>query len=366
MSEDFSFAFLPADPTQQRREAALWYQGRHPGLRRFWTYYYGIGGEADELDLDAYLHELVHLPHHKPDWWHSLSTKLTPTTRSQEMNNSQHDATPTGNPERTLATPDSTPVTGTYEQAPQDAQGLAWTEEDFGQTLQDMVLDSPDVEEFLAEFTAVAVTKFTNASGTVSCGVTVIRRKRGTSVACNDDRGRLLDEVQNGFGDGPCLTALRHGTSVHVPDTATEDRWRDYMHVAATQGVGSILAVALDLAGEAEAVMNLYATHTHGFTDIDVDIAETMAAYAARSLRLALRIAHLRNARDDLNAAMQSRTGIDTAIGIIMAQNKCTRDAAFAILSRASSHRNIKIRDLAASIIASVSGEQNVQAYFDE
>lgn len=51
---------------------------------------------------------------------------------------------------------------------------------------------------------------------------------------------------------------------------------------------------------------------------------------------------------------MESRTAIDTAIGIIMAQNQCDQDDAFTILKSASSYRNTKLRVLAEEIVASV------------
>ena len=94
--------------------------------------------------------------------------------------------------------------------------------------------------------------------------------------------------------------------------------------------------------------------------------AEAFAEHGAVSLRLALRIAHLKHARDDLTSAMQYRTAIDNAVGIVMAQNRCSRESAFRIIAETSSHRNIKIHDVAAAIVASISGEQNIDAHFED
>jgi AmiR/NasT family two-component response regulator len=52
---------------------------------------------------------------------------------------------------------------------------------------------------------------------------------------------------------------------------------------------------------------------------------------------------------------MQNRTTIDLACGVIMAQNRCSQDEAIALLTKASSHRNQKLRDLAAEVLARVS-----------
>ena len=57
----------------------------------------------------------------------------------------------------------------------------------------------------------------------------------------------------------------------------------------------------------------------------------------------------------DLRAAMESRTVIDLAVGILMGRNRCGQEEAVEILKRASNHRNVKLRDLAAELVASVS-----------
>jgi hypothetical protein len=114
------------------------------------------------------------------------------------------------------------------------------------------------------------------------------------------------------------------------------------------------------------AVLNLHSTRTDGFSDADIASAESFAFHAAGFLRPALRTAHLHEVHDNLSAAMESRTTIDMAIGAVMAQNRCSRDAAFRVLANASNHRNVKLRDVAASIIASISGEEDVQTHFEE
>jgi len=63
---------------------------------------------------------------------------------------------------------------------------------------------------------------------------------------------------------------------------------------------------------------------------------------------------------------MQTRTVIDLATGAIMAQNRCTQDAAFKLLREASNTRNMKLRDVAAMVISSVAGVTDTFTYFDE
>ena len=237
---------------------------------------------------------------------------------------------------------------------------------DFVEHLQDLLVENADIREFLQDLAALIAKKLTRNGNTIACGVTVIRQKKPVAVADSDTLARKLDDIQNSFRDGPCLSALRTRTITHVPDVPNEDRWPEYMRAAAATNVGSILAFPMELNSTAEAVVNLYSTRTHGFSHEDILSAERVTATGAKALHLALKIGQLPDARENLTAALESRTIIDTAVGIIMAQNRCSRDAAFQILVSASSHRNIKLRVVAQGIIARVAGDRKITAAFEE
>jgi ANTAR domain len=57
-----------------------------------------------------------------------------------------------------------------------------------------------------------------------------------------------------------------------------------------------------------------------------------------------------------LRAALASRSVIDQAIGIIMAEQRCTAQQAFEILRIASQNRNAKLRHVAADVITNLTG----------
>ena len=52
-----------------------------------------------------------------------------------------------------------------------------------------------------------------------------------------------------------------------------------------------------------------------------------------------------------LRAAMESRAVIEQAKGVLMARDRCTPDEAFAVLRRISQHGNVKLRDLAQTVV---------------
>ncbi len=189
------------------------------------------------------------------------------------------------------------------------------------------------------------------------CAVSLLREKRAGTVTSSSAQAEALDELQNGFADGPCLTAAREHTVVRVGDVRDDARWPDFHAAAAEQGVGSVLGMPFELAGEAMAGLNLYSPKPHDFTPDTIEMVRQEVLHASSALRLAVRLARHREAADDLHAAMTSRTVIDLAVGIIMGQSRCSREDAVAILKAASSHRNLKLRDLAAELVATVDSQ---------
>ncbi|MHA7279883.1 GAF and ANTAR domain-containing protein [Arthrobacter sp. MDT2-2] len=223
--------------------------------------------------------------------------------------------------------------------------------------LQDLVLDSPGVEHFLGTLAQLAARQLSDPGREVFCGVTLLRPRHAETVASSSEKALKLDKIQYSYGNGPCLTAARTMETVYVPDTRIDGRWPEYFATIAEHGMLSILGVPIPLKGEADCALNLYSNTVDGFTPEAAAAAEVFAREASRSLRLAVRIAHLSDKETHLSAALESRTVIDLAAGIIMGQNRCSQAKAMQILKAASSGRNIKLRDIAARVVATTSDE---------
>lgn len=232
--------------------------------------------------------------------------------------------------------------------------------------LQDLALETGGAEEFFKELAIFSATLLAPPGADVFCNVTVVRRKKPVAVAGSTPQSQVMDHLQYAFGDGPCLEAMRTRTTVHVPNVSTEHRWPAYIQAVAAKGIGSILGIPLRLEGESAGALNIYASRAHGFTGEDIARAELFGVQSSKTLTLELRVAQLQDAKEDLAAAMKSRTTIDVAVGAIMAQNRCSQAAAMAILRNASSTRNIKLRDVAAGVIESISPSTGIVTYFEE
>ncbi|WP_434995278.1 GAF and ANTAR domain-containing protein [Arthrobacter sp. Ld5] len=229
--------------------------------------------------------------------------------------------------------------------------------------LQDMVLDSSDINEFLDGLARLAADTLSGPDRNVMCGVTLLRSRFTGTVASSSEQAKLMDEVQYAFDDGPCIRAARDGQVYSVDDFLQEERFGDYTAAIAGHGIRSAIGVPIPLDGHAAAGLNLYAARPHAFDDDAIAAAVQLATEASRFLRMAVRVAHLTDTGEHLRAAMSSRTTIDVAAGIIMGQNRCSHEAAITILKAASSGRNVKLAEVAAAVITSI-GQQLPETHF--
>jgi GAF domain-containing protein len=234
----------------------------------------------------------------------------------------------------------------TTERAPRDDVAASVTE------LQNLLLATGSMDGFLTEVAVVAAR--TVAEG-LSAGITLQSDGQPATVASSDSRAAQVDEVQYLLDQGPCLHAMRSGQQVGISDTAGDERWGGFGVRAVANGIWSSLSLPLTADGIGGA-LNLYAPVPDAFGEAEIRRAEIFAASASAALALAARQASAAALTSQLREALASRSVIDQALGVVMAQVHCSSDEAFALLRAASQNRNVKLRDIAAEIVTSVSG----------
>ena len=100
--------------------------------------------------------------------------------------------------------------------------------------------------------------------------------------------------------------------------------------------------------------LNLYSLQKDGFAEQDVELARTLAAYAAVALTNLHLYESQKRVADHLERSLESRGVIDQAKGILMAQHRCTPDEAFERLVELSQRTNRKLREVADELVKSV------------
>ena len=217
----------------------------------------------------------------------------------------------------------------------------------------DILSPDPETTGLLTGLAAQAVIFLPEVDG---CSVAADGPTGLRTLAHHGPIALALDALQHALGTGPTLAAVRHGAEAAVSDLAEDRRWAPFSHRAAGDaGASFVLALPLAAGPDLRAALTLYGT-TPGDLDRLRLLALPLATHAAGILRLADEARQARSTVQDFSRAMSSRAVIDQAIGILMAQQRCSADDAFALLRRASQNRNIKLRVLSQDIVAGVGG----------
>lgn len=211
-----------------------------------------------------------------------------------------------------------------------------------------------DLRDILGEVTRIATTAVPGAEST---SITLVRDERGFTAAHDGQMALDADELQYDRGYGPCLDAGRTGLAMLVPDMREEERWPDYAEAVVANGVLASLSVPLPFQGATIGALNIYSGKPHAFGQESLETAEEVAGYIAVAVANAESFAASTDLAHQMQEAMASRSVIDMAKGILMAQNGCTPDEAFTMLSHASQRSNRKLRDLARAIVDTTGGE---------
>lgn len=178
-------------------------------------------------------------------------------------------------------------------------------------------------------------------------GISLVERDQIRTPVATDERLRQLDEQQYELGQGPCRDAIREHEVVVVHDLATDPRWPAWGRaMVAELGIRSSVSFRLFTRPDRTwGALNVYSTRPGSFGDEDVSQGRTIAAMAAVVLARSIN-------DEQLTRALETRTVIGQAIGMVMERYDLDADRAFDVLRRLSSQENIKLRDLAAELVA--------------
>ena len=188
--------------------------------------------------------------------------------------------------------------------------------------------------------------------GADEVSVTLIRDEKPFTAAFTGQLALDADEMQYERGYGPCMDAGRAGIVLRIEDMRREERWPDYAAAVRARGVLSSLSVPLPIQDRYIGALNIYSRLPEAFGDSAIDAGRLIASYAAVAVHNAQTFTQASALAADLAKAMESRAVIEQAKGIVMHEQRCSADDAFALLTKVSQQANIKLRDIAAEMVA--------------
>lgn len=153
-----------------------------------------------------------------------------------------------------------------------------------------------------------------------------------------------LDQHQYELRQGPCYTAATQAGHEISVNLAADERYPDYGPIAQAVGIRAQAGIRLFDAPKAAGALNLYSTKVGAFADVE-SFATLFAHQAATAVSYASEVQNLKE-------AVQTRTLIGQAVGIVMERYGLTDDRSFAFLARLSQARNVKLRLVAQELVA--------------
>ncbi|GAA4995648.1 hypothetical protein GCM10023317_24940 [Actinopolymorpha pittospori] len=216
-------------------------------------------------------------------------------------------------------------------------------------SLQVSLITFPALQSYLGRVAWVAATIVDPPAW---CGITSLHGGWPVTVCVSDERARLADQVQYDAGEGPCLEAMWSGAVVDVDDDEAARWWGRYHDHAREAGIHSMLSIPLEgVDRRSVGALNLYGERPNAFTGADIQRAEWCARDATRTVAHWLRKAGEAEVRKGLEGAVITRTLVEEAMGILMAQHHWDAPRAFGWLRHLSGNDARRLHEVASDVI---------------
>ncbi len=210
-----------------------------------------------------------------------------------------------------------------------------------------ILFSAGSVNSTLSQIVAVAVETI---EGCDFAGLFLVQGDSIVTPVQTDPIVGTIDALQHQHGEGPCLDAIAQRVMVYGDDLNVDTRWPRFGPQAAEKGLRSALALPLT-AGPALGAVNLYAAYPSAFGVVDRAKGVILASLASAALAAAHLFEDEERRIDNLHSALSSREVIGQAQGILMERERIAADQAFDVLRRASQFLNIKLREVAQTLV---------------
>jgi GAF domain-containing protein len=177
-------------------------------------------------------------------------------------------------------------------------------------------------------------------------GITQVEDDRICTLVASDPLVEKADQLQLELDDGPCRDTAWQQQTLLVDDIRSDTRWPKWAAQVSALGFASLLAVQLGMRGRQFAALNLYCAGPRRFDTDEVAFAHLFGRHAAVALMAAQQ-------EQTLSEAVDARTLIGQAQGILMERFGLGPDKAFGVLRRYSQDYNIKLRKVAEDLVSS-------------
>jgi GAF domain-containing protein len=215
--------------------------------------------------------------------------------------------------------------------------------------LADTLVDDYDIVELLDQLVAGCL----ELLGVAAAGL-LLDDQQGNLVvvASSSEEARLLEVFQLQNNEGPCLECVRGGAVVASGHLNEElQRWPLFVPAALEAGFQSVAAVPMRLRAQTIGALNLFNPDVEPITEEDKRLARALADVATIGILQQRSVHHGHVVGEQLQYALNSRVVVEQAKGMVAERSGLTMVQAFELLRGHARSHNIKLTDVAASVV---------------
>jgi GAF domain-containing protein len=183
-------------------------------------------------------------------------------------------------------------------------------------------------------------------------GVMLDSPDNGLEFAAATDADIAVIEIHQGARDqGPCHEAFETGELVVATDLREEERWPEYRPVAIEHGCLSVVGIPMPVPDGRIGALNLYRHDAGGWDDHLIRVGQVMATMATGYIANGTRLEESRTLASQLQYALDSRTIIEQAKGVLVGQHAISANEAFGVLRSHARSNGIRLHDVCAAVV---------------
>jgi GAF domain-containing protein len=148
-------------------------------------------------------------------------------------------------------------------------------------------------------------------------------------ATASDQQTQIIEEGQERLGEGPCVNAFAERAPMAMRDAAKEPQWGKITSVVTGQEMQAALSVPVQLEGGPIGSLDLYSGAPRDWDQAEISAAQVYAALAATLLCQAAAAQVRGRLAGQLQVALEHRSQIERAKGMLMAQEGIDDAAAF-------------------------------------
>lgn len=171
-------------------------------------------------------------------------------------------------------------------------------------------------------------------------------------LTASDERGRMLELVQEELGVGPCVDTLLRDVEVESADLEGDPRWPEVGARLAPHGIHAVLGIPVRIGGVAVMALNVFGDAAHDWDESEIAALRTLGSIVETVLAGGVLARRHEQVIEQLQYALDHRVVIERAIGLLMGRHDIDQVEAFNRIRGVARRERRKAAEVADDLLA--------------